>query len=273
MKVDALLDPKPTASGNNTMDLSRLFSLHGKVALVTGASRGIGYCIAEFYAAAGATVVISSGCQEDLEIQAAELKGKGYSVTAIACDVEKTEEIEELVSNTIALYGQLDILVNNVGINPIYGRIQELDIADFDHLMNVNVKAPFVLSKLCLPYLRESSNASIINISAAEGLKPEPKLALYSISNAALISLSKAFAKEWGNYQIRVNVICPGMTQTEFNEVMWSNDRMMMERMKSLSLKRMCENEEVAAMALFLASPASAYTTGTVMAVDGGMNI
>jgi dehydrogenase/reductase SDR family protein 4 len=273
MKVDTLVDPKPTATGNNTMDLSKLFSLHGKVALVTGASRGIGYCIAEFFAAAGASVVISSECQEDLELQAAELKGKGYSVTAIACDVEKPEEIEELVINTVALYGQLDILVNNVGINPIYGRIQELDIADFDHLMNVNVKAPFVLSKLCLPYLRESSNASIINISAAEGLKPEPKLALYSISNAALISLSKAFAKEWGNYQIRVNVICPGMTQTEFNEVMWSNDRMMMERMKSLSLKRMCENEEVVAMALFLASPASAYTTGTVMAVDGGMNI
>src|SRR5690606_5332972 len=125
MKVDALLDPKPTATGNNTMDLSKLFSLHGKVALVTGASRGIGYCIAEFYAAAGATVVISSECQEDLELQAAELKGKGYSVTAISCDVEKTAEIEELVSKTVALYGQLDILVNNVGINPIYGRIQE----------------------------------------------------------------------------------------------------------------------------------------------------
>lgn len=273
MKVDALLDPKPTASGRSTMDLSKLFSLQRKVAIVTGASGGIGYCIAEFFAAAGATVVISSGCQEDLELQAEGLSERGYSVTAIACDVEKPEELEELVSKTVALFGQLDILVNNVGINPVYGRIQELDIDEFDRLMNVNVKAPFILSKLCLPYLRESSNASIINIGAAEGIKPEPKLALYSISNAALISLSKAFAKEWGNYQIRVNVICPGMTKTEFNEVMWSNDRMMMERMKNLSLKRMCENEEVAAMALFLASPASAYTTGTVMAVDGGFNI
>jgi dehydrogenase/reductase SDR family protein 4 len=273
MKVDTLITPKSTAIGTNTMDLSKLFSLQGRVALVTGASRGIGYCIAEFFAAAGATVVISSDCQEELELQAEELNRKGYSVTGIACDVEKSEELEQLVSKTVALYGQLDILVNNVGINPVYGRIQELDIEDFDRLMNVNVKAPFLLSKLCLPYLRESSNASIINIGAAEGIKPEPKMALYSISNAALISLSKAFAREWGNYQIRVNVVCPGMTKTEFNEVMWSNDQVMMERMKSLSIKRMCENEEVAAMALFLASPASTYTTGTVMAVDGGFRI
>lgn len=273
MKVETLIDPKPTAIGSNTMDLSKLFSLQRKVAIVTGASRGIGYCITEFLAAAGATVVMSSGCQVELDLLADELKQKGYAVTGIACDVEKSEELEALVNQTIALHGQLDILVNNVGINPVYGRIQELDIADFDRLMNINVKAPFLLSKLCLPYLRESSNASIINISAAEGLKPEPKMALYSISNAALISMTKAFAKEWGHYQIRVNVVCPAMTKNEFNEVMWSNDRLMLERMKSLSLKRMCENEEVAAMALFLASPASTYTTGMVMAVDGGLNI
>jgi dehydrogenase/reductase SDR family protein 4 len=273
IKLDTTIDPPSTAIGKNTMDLSKLFSLHGKVAIVTGASRGIGYCIAEFLAAAGAAVVISSRCQEELEMQADELNRKGYSVRGIACDVGKAEDLEQLVAKTIALFGQLDILVNNVGINPVYGRIHELDIADFDRLMNINVKAPFLLSKLCMPYLMESSNASIINIGAAEGLKPEPKLALYSISNAALISLSKAFAKEWGNYQIRVNVVCPGMTKTEFNEVMWSNDRIMMERMKNLSLKRMCENEEVAAMVLFLASPASTYTTGTVMAVDGGFHI
>lgn len=272
IKMDTVID-QPMAIGKQTMDLSKLFSLLGKVAIVTGVSRGVGHCIAEFLAAAGATVVISSPCQEELDLQACELNQKGYSVTGIACDVEKSEELEQLVEKTIALHGQLDILVNNVGINPVYGRIHELEIADFDRLMNVNVKAPFLLSKLCLPYLRESSSASIINIGAAEGLKPEPKLALYSISNAALISLSKAFAREWGNYQIRVNVVCPGMTKTEFNEVMWSNDRAMMERMNSLSIKRMCENEEVAAMALFLASPASTYTTGTVMAVDGGMNI
>lgn len=273
INVDRVTAPTSTAIGATTMDLSRLFSLQGKVAIVTGASRGVGYCIAQFLAAAGASVVISSKCQEELELLADELKCKGYAVTGIACDVEKEHDLEQLVSKTVALFGQLDILVNHVGINPVYGRIQELDIADFDRLMNVNVKAPFLLSKLCLPYLRESSSASIINISAAEGLKPEPKLALYSISNAALISLSKAFAREWGHYQIRVNVVCPGMTKTEFNEVMWSNDQMMMERMKSLSIKRMCEIEEVAAMALFLASPASAYTTGTVMTVDGGLLI
>src|SRR5690606_28493248 len=156
----------------------KLFSLQRKVAIVTGASRGIGYCITEFLAAAGATVVMSSGCQVELDLLADELKQKGYAVTCIACDVEKSEELEALVNQTIALHGPLAILVINVVINPLYDSIQEMDIADCARPMNINVTAPFLLSKLCLPQLRESSNASMVNISAAEGLKPEPKMAL-----------------------------------------------------------------------------------------------
>lgn len=255
------------------MDLSKLFSLQGKVAIITGASRGIGYQIAEFFAAAGANVIISGRCQETLGLAVEKLSQRGYNVVGFQCDVENSEELKDLVSHTISRFGQLDILVNNVGINPHYLKIQDLGVEAFDTLMNVNVKAPFVLSNLCLPYLRQSSNASIINIGAIEGLKPEPKLALYGVSKAALIALTKAFAKEWGDYRIRVNVICPGLIKTSFSEVLWSNDRIMVDRMKQLSIKRMCESKEVAAMALFLASPASTYTTGTVMAVDGGFNL
>lgn len=255
------------------MDLSKLFSLQGKVAIVTGASRGIGHDIAEFFAAAGAKVVISSRCGESLKAFEEQLKQNGYQVTAVTCNVENSEELNHLVNSTIACYGQLDILVNNVGFTPAYANIQDLDVEDFDKLMDVNVKAPFVLSKLCLPYLRESSDASIINIGASEGLKPAPKLGLYGVSKAALIALTKAFAKEWGDYRIRVNVICPGMTKTGFSKTLWSNDRIMVDRMRNLPLKRMCDSKEIAAMALFLASTASSYTTGTVMAVDGGFNI
>lgn len=255
------------------MDLSKLFSLHGKVAIITGANGDIGSSIAEYFAAAGAKVVITGRCQDNLGKLTKRLNGKGYIVRAMPCDVGTPDELEYLVKETIALYGQLDVLVNNAEVDPIYGKIQELSVDDFDHLMNVNVKAPFVLSKLCLPYLRESSNASIINIGASEGIRPQPKLSLYSVSKAALIALTKALAKEWGGYQVRVNVICPGLFKTAFSEIMWSNDEIMVNRMKSLPIPRICESKEVAAMALFLACPASNYTTGTVMTVDGGFSL
>lgn len=252
------------------MDLCTVFSLQGKVAIVTGASRGIGLDIAEFFAAAGARVVISSRNREDLAVK---FKNKGYQVAGIACNVEKTEELKNLVEKTVGLYGQIDILVNNAGINPKYGNIQDLDTEVFDRLMDVNVKAPYELSRLCLPYLRQSSNASIINIGATEGLRPEPKMGLYGVSKAALVALTKALAKEWGDYGIRANVICPGLTKTPFSETLWPNDRLMVDRMKKLPIKRMCESREIAAMALFLASPASSFTTGAVMAVDGGLTM
>jgi dehydrogenase/reductase SDR family protein 4 len=253
------------------MDLSCIFSLKGKVAIVTGASRGIGYHIAEFFAAAGANVVISSRKQTELEEAAESLVKKGYKVSGISCNLENRDELKNLVEKTVEIFGQLDILVNNAGINPVYGNIQDLDLEVFDKLMDINVKAPYELSKLSLPYLRQSSNGSIINIGATEGIKPEAKMGLYGVSKAALIALTKAFAKEWGDYRIRVNVICPGMTKTAFSEALWSNDRLMVDRMKNLPIKRMCESKEIAAMALFLASPAASYTTGTVMAVDGGL--
>src|SRR5690554_1163894 len=253
------------------MDLSTIYSLQGRVAIVTGASRGIGYSIAEFFAAAGAKVVISGRNQENLRLLSEQLKTRGYEVTGIACDIEKLEDLQLLVDQTIEQYGQIDVLVNNAGINPSYRNIQDLDLEVFDKLMDINVKAPYILSKLCLPYLRQSYSASIINIGAIEGLKPEPKMGLYGVSKAALIALTKAFAKEWGDYRIRVNVICPGLTKTPFSEVLWSNDRVMVDMMKKLPIKRMCESKEIAAMALFLASPAASFTTGAVMAVDGGL--
>ena len=255
------------------MDLSSVFSLEGKVALITGASKGIGFAIAEIFAAAGAKVVISSRKQDALDEMADQLKSKGYEATGIACNVGNMAELPILVEKTVEKYGTIDILVNNAATNPIFGPVHETSLEAFDKIMNVNVKAAFELSRLCFPYLRKSSGASVINISSIGGISPEHGLGIYSVSKAALISLTKVFAKEWGDANIRVNVICPGLIQTKFSEALWSNEKIMSMIMKQLAIKRAGTSEEIGAMALFLASSASSYTTGGVFTADGGFTI
>jgi dehydrogenase/reductase SDR family member 4 len=254
------------------MDIQDTFSLKGKVALVTGASKGIGYSIAEFFAAAGAKVVISSRKQEALDEMADQLKAKGYESTGIACNVGKMNELENLVKSTIDKYGQIDILVNNAATNPVYGPVQETSLDAYDKIMDVNLKAPFQLMKLCFPYLQASSGASVINISSIGGISPEQGLGIYSVSKAALISMTKVFAKEWGEHNIRVNAICPGLIKTKFSEALWSNEKLVNTMMKVLALKRVGTSEEIGAMALYLAASAS-YTTGAVLTADGGFTI
>jgi NAD(P)-dependent dehydrogenase (short-subunit alcohol dehydrogenase family) len=255
------------------MDLSSVFSLHGKVAIVTGGSRGIGYAISHYFAAAGAKVVICSRNEEMVQKKADKLKQSGYEVTGIPCDVNHLKNLPLLVENALDLYGQIDILVNNAGISPTFCNIQDLDTHTFDQLMHLNVKVPYELSRICFPYLKKSVGASIINIGAAEALYPDPNLGIFGVSKAALIALTKAFAIEWGDYRIRVNTICPGLTQTSSSDKLWTNDRLLVNRIKKLSIKRMGEDKEIAAMALFLASSAASYTTGAVLTVDGGFSI
>jgi dehydrogenase/reductase SDR family protein 4 len=255
------------------MDLSSVFSLNGKVALITGASKGIGFSIAEIFAAAGAKVVLSSRKQSTLDEMANQLKAKGYEATGIACNVGNMEELPLLVEQTIATYGQLDILVNNAASNPVFGPIHETSLDAFDKIIAVNLKAPYELCRLCFPHLRKSSNASVINISSIGGISPEHGLGIYSVSKAALISLTKVFAKEWGEAKIRVNVICPGLIETKFSEALWTNEKIMAMIMKQLSIKRAGTSEEIGAMALFLASSASSYSTGGVFTADGGFTI
>ncbi|WP_162415320.1 SDR family NAD(P)-dependent oxidoreductase [Cyclobacterium roseum] len=254
------------------MDLSTLFSLQNKVAIITGASRGIGFSIAHYFAAAGAKVVINSRNQERLDEATRRLRDKGYEVTGIANNIGDPEGRQNLINQTVEKYGQIDILVNNAATNPVYGPIEETDLSLFDKILDVNLKAPFELSKLSLPFLRQSSTPSIINVSSIAGLSPEKGLGLYSVSKSALVSLTKAFAKEWGAYNIRVNAICPGLIKTKFSEVLWSDEAIKENFLSQLPLKRIGEEGEIGAMALFLASPASSYTTGTIFTVDGGFN-
>ena len=248
-------------------------SLNGQVALITGASKGIGLSIAQFFAEAGAKVVISSRDQAVLEQISENMRSQGLDVFGIACHVAKMDQLEVLVKKTIEKYGQIDILVNNAATNPIFGPIQETSLDAFDKIMQVNVKAPFHLMNLCYPYLKLSSNPSIINISSVGGISPEAGLGIYSVSKAALISMTKACAKEWGIDHIRVNAICPGLIKTKFSEALWSNDQILKSVLKGLAIKRMGSPEEIASAALYLASPLAKYTTGSVITADGGLTI
>ncbi|MBD8489395.1 SDR family oxidoreductase [Echinicola sp. CAU 1574] len=252
------------------MNLSTLFSLNNKIAIITGASRGIGFSIAKFFAAAGAKVIMASRDQEDLNKATKALSNKGYDVYGMTCNVGHPDELQSLVDKTIELYGQIDILVNNAGTSPYMGPIHETPSDVFDKVMNINVKAPFELSKLCLPHLRKSSSPTIINISSIGAISPEPQLGIYSVSKSALHTLTKACAKDWGQQKIRVNAICPGVIKTKFSEPLWGNDQIMEAIMKRLSIKRLGETDEIGALALFLASPAASYITGAIFTSDGG---
>ena len=252
------------------MDLGSLFSLHNKVAIITGGSRGIGLSIAHFYAAAGANVVINSRNQERLDEAIAKLKEKGYQATGIVGNVGYAEDRKNLIKLTLEKYGQIDILVNNAATNPVYGPIADTDLGAFDKIFDVNLKAPYDLSIMCLPYLKQSSSASIINVGSISALTPEEGLGLYSISKSALVALTKVFAKEWGTFNIRVNAICPGLIKTKFSKAIWSNEEVRNEFLKKLPLERMGDEDEIGATALFLASEASSYATGSVFTIDGG---
>lgn len=250
-----------------------IFSLNGKVALITGASKGIGRAIAEMYAEAGAKVVVSSRKQEAVDAVVNEIKSKGQEASAVACNVGDASDIKRLVDETVKQYGTIDILVNNAAANPSFAPMIDTPETAFDKIMNVNVKGPFELSKLVYPIMKAKKSGSVINMSSVGGLKPEPGLGIYSMSKAALISLTKVMAKEWGEDNIRVNVICPGLIKTKFSEALWSNEKIMSIMMTMLSLKRVGTAEEIAALALYLASDASAYCTGAVFTADGGFTI
>jgi len=253
--------------------MNSLFNLSGKVAVITGASKGIGEAIAKIYGAAGASVVVSSRKKESVEQVANSIIENGGKAIAVACHMGNMQDVDRLVNETVAAFGGVDILVNNAATNPTFGPVVDTDEAAFDKIMNVNVKGPFELSKKVYALMKEKKSGSIINISSVGGLRPEHGLGIYSMSKAALISLTKVMAKEWGGDNIRANVICPGLIKTKFSEALWNNDKIMHTMMKMLPIKRVGTPEEIAALALYLAADESAYCTGSVFTADGGFTI
>lgn len=247
------------------------FSLKGKTAIVTGASKGIGESIARLYASQGANVVVSSRKQKSVDDIANSILSDGCEAIGFAANTGNIEDLNHLVDQTVAKYGSIDIIVNNAATNPVFGPVINTDSDAFDKIMNVNVKGPFELVKKALPHL--NNGGSIINISSVGGITPEPMLGIYSVSKAALVSLTKVLAKELGHGGIRANVICPGLIKTKFSEALWTNAELTAKMVKKLPIPRIGEPDELAGLALFLASDASSYCTGSVFTADGGFTI
>ncbi len=254
------------------MSIIQQFDLSGKVAIVTGSSKGIGKAIALAFAQQGANVVLSSRKQEAVDEAAAEFKSEGLEAIAIACHMGDNEQIQQLVEKTIAAFGQLDIIVNNAAANPIFGPIQDADGDAFDKIMQVNVKGPWYLSKLAFPYLKKTKG-TVINISSIEGFTPGQGMGLYSVSKAALIQLTKSLAREWGPYSIRANTICPGLIKTKFSQALFVNDHILKSVLAKQALPQVGVSEDIAGLALFLASDASSFCTGESFTADGGYTI
>ncbi len=253
------------------MNIKNKFSLENKVAIITGASQGIGEAIARGLAEAGATVVVSSRKQAAVDKVATAFRADGLKATAIACNMGAVKEIEALVGRTIAAHGGVDILVNNAAINPVYGPILKTETAAFDKILDVNVKGPFELARFAYANMKERGGGSIINISSTAGISAWQGIGAYSVSKSALIQLSKVLSKELGPKGIRVHTICPGLIKTKLSEALWSDDKVMNQVLGSTPLQRIGAPEDLAGLAVFLASDASAHMTGGVYVVDGGM--
>lgn len=252
---------------------NQLFQLTGKVALITGASKGIGEQIARYLAQFGAKVVISSRRQADLDELAEDIRKTGGEVTAIEARMGDEAQTKHLFDKTVEVYGGIDILVNNAAANPYYGPTVDCPDSAYDKIMDINVKAPFQLSKLVYPVMKLRGGGSIINISSIAGETPDPGLGIYSVSKASINMLTKVLAKEWGADGIRVNAVAPGLIKTKFSQALWKDEKTLAHFTKRLPIARMGTVEEVASLVLYLASDASGYCTGGIYTVDGGTTI
>lgn len=247
-----------------------LFELDGKVALVTGASKGIGEAMARGLAEFGARVVVSSRRQPAVDAVADAFRADGLEAAAIAANVGNVEQARALVEQVVQAYGGLDIIINNAAANPVFGPIQLTEEPAFDKIMDVNLKGPFELCKKAYPVLKQRGGGSIINISSIGGLTPEAGIGIYSVSKAAIISLTKSMAQDWGTDNIRVNAVCPGLIKTRFSEALWSDEAILRRFLERIPLERVGTCDDVAGLAVYLASDAAAYCTGGVYLVDGG---
>ncbi len=250
-----------------------LFSLEGKIAIVTGGSRGIGRAIAEGFAEMGARVVLASRKAEDLEKVKSEIEAAGGEAYVIPTHMGDMEGIRRLVEGTLEKYGTIDILVNNAATNPIFCGTAEVEEPAYDKIMDVNVKGVFFLTQQVGRVMCEKGSGSVINVSSEAAFCPTPFLGVYSMSKAAVNMLTKVFAQEWGPKGVRVNAIAPGLVKTHFSQALWGNEAILQAALNSIPLGRMAEPEEMVGLAIYLASDASRYMTGQVILIDGGREI
>ena len=253
--------------------MSPLFDLTGKVAIVTGASRGIGAAIAAALAEAGARVVLASRKQESVEAVAAQIRAQGSAATAIAAHTGDATAVTALVNATIATYGGVDILVNNAATNPHFGPLLTAEESHWDKTFDVNVKGYLRMVKACVPAMQVRGGGKVINLASIAGKIPQPGMGVYCVSKAGVIMLTEVLAAELAPLNIQVNAIAPGFVKTKFSAAIWSNAAMNDAVLAGIPQQRMAEPEEIAGVALYLASPASSFTTGATILVDGGQAV
>lgn len=246
------------------------FDLSGRVALVTGASRGIGEAIAQGLAQHGAEVVVSSRKQEACEAVAAGIVAAGGKARAIACHIGDMAALESLFARIDADCGRLDVLVNNAATNPYYGHVLDTDLGAFQKTVDVNIRGYFYASVFGGRIMRRNGGGSIINVASVNAVRPGPQQAIYSITKGAVLNMTKAFAKECGRHGIRCNAILPGLIRTKFAGALLADEKQLEHYLGTNPLGRVGEPQDLAGAALFLASPASAYVTGEFLVVDGG---
>ncbi len=255
--------------------MSTLLDVTGRIAIVTGGSRGIGWAIARAYADAGMKVVIASRKQDALDAAADEIRAAvpDADVTPIAAHNGDKAALQQLVAQTVERCGGLDVLVNNAATNPHFGPILDAEDSHWQKTLEVNVLGNFWLTQAAVPYMRQRGGGKIINIASVNGLRPGTMQGVYSVTKAAVINMTQTLAMELAGDHIQVNAIAPGLIQTKFAQALWDNPDILAGITAKTPAGRIGQPEDIAGMALYLAAPASNFSTGQVYVVDGGVTI
>ena len=248
-----------------------MFRLNKKTAIVSGGSKGIGKAIALKYAQAGADVVICSRRKENLEAAVIEAESNGFSLIPIECNTSNFDSIQSVVDLTMDKFGKVDILVNNAATNPYYGPILNSEDSHWDKIFDVNVKGYFNFAKACSISMIKNNYGKIINVASIAAKTPLEGLGVYNISKAAVVMLTKVLAKALGQHNIQINTLAPGLIKTDFSKALWEDENTYNKIVKSIPQGKMGTPEDISGMALYLASDASDFITGSIFTVDGGI--
>ena len=248
-----------------------MLDLNNKTAIVSGGSKGIGKAIATKLAQAGANVVICSRKKENLESAVNEAESNGLTLIPIGCNTSNNESIQSVVDHTLEKFNGVDILVNNAAANPYYGPILNSEDSHWDKIFDVNVKGYFNFAKACSKTMIANNSGKIINVASIAAKTPLEGLGVYNISKAAVVMLTKVLAKELGEYNINVNTLAPGLIKTDFSKALWENEDTHNKIVKSIPQGKMGSPDDISGMALYLASEASDFVTGSIFTVDGGI--
>jgi len=250
-----------------------MFDLKGKVALITGSTKGIGKSIAEEMARAGAKVVISSRKADAVAAVTKEFTAQGRTALGVPCNIGAKADLQNLVDATLREWGRIDILVSNAAINPVFGPMAKVSDEAFDKLMGSNVRSVFWLANMVLPQMAERKDGALIIIASIAALRGSNVNGLYGVSKAADAGLGRALAVEWGPHNIRVNSIAPGLIKTDFARALWEDEARRTRREAMTPLRRLGEPQDIGGVAVFLASDAARFITGQLLVVDGGVSI